>query len=108
MTEKFDEFSKHAASRRSRRSFFTLFGGSTLGAAFAAIFSRKADADGGASTLPYLNFWLPLFNGRIPTFNSTYPGFNFTLPIFNDNLPPKFKPPYFNYTFPGFNQTSSD
>lgn len=100
MAERFDEFSKHAASKRSRRGFLKLFGVTAVSAAVTAMFtSRNADADAGAERLPYLNQWAPYFNQWVPRFNHTYPKFNHTKP------PKPQLPPYFNQTIPWFNQT---
>ena len=46
MAEKFDNFSKHLATKQTRRGALKFLGAGIIGATFGALFTREADAGG--------------------------------------------------------------
>lgn len=117
MSEQFDDYSKHLATKHSRRGALKFLGAGFIGVAVSTLFSNRADAStaSGENSLsqatPHINnskppyYWPPRFNGISPyrpEINDTQPPwpprFNGTRPYkpeINDTLPP-YKPPHIN------------
>ena len=110
MAEKFDEFSKHLARKRTRRGLLKFFGAGIIGAFTATALPKgnaEADPDilGIFRKLLFFNGTNPEFNGTLPfllapptTFNGTLPFLNVPPHTFNGTLPPT----QFNKTLPWF------
>jgi hypothetical protein len=79
MSQQFDEFSKHMAQKRSRRSLFKFLGGGFVVAAFSAIGSSTTNA-------------APQFNQTNPSKGSS----GFRSPIQNGYDPIESRRPRFN------------
>jgi hypothetical protein len=92
MPDKFDEFSKHLATKHSRRGALGFLGAGVIGAFASALFSRGAAAGPGdlkdhfqfGDGKPELNSIKPLLNSLKPELNSTQP----KNPFLNGTLPP--------------------
>jgi hypothetical protein len=103
MSQQFDEFSKHLATKRSRRGVLKLLSAGLLGVAGSAVLRGGADAktagtSGTASPVtPHINqtyprYGFPYLNQggfpfRFPHINQSYPDINQTYPYINNNFP---------------------
>jgi hypothetical protein len=102
MSQQFDEFSKHLATRRSRRGVLKLLSAGMFGVVGSAILRGGADAKtagpSGASSpvMPHINQTYPRFpylnqgGGfpfHFPHINQSYPDINQTYPYLNENFP---------------------
>lgn len=68
MSRKFDEFSKHLATKQTRRGALRFLGAGLIGAFVSTIFSREADATHWRGLLES-----PQFNQSVPVFNQDDP-----------------------------------
>jgi hypothetical protein len=104
MSQQFDEFSKHLATKRSRRGVLKLLSAGLFGVVGSAVLRGGADAKtagpGGTSSpvMPHINQTYPYqglpylnqgngFPFRLPYVNQSYPDINQTYPYLNENFP---------------------
>jgi hypothetical protein len=106
MSQQFDEFSKHLATKRSRRGVLKLLSAGFLGVAGSAILRGGADAKTGdprgatSPMTPHINQTYP--HQGLPYLNQG--GYPFRFPFINQG---EFQFPHINQSYPYINQYQS-